>query len=112
MGQDCLSARVEGVAIAHVSVDRLLTAHPSVNRAANSGLRPLSAAGSLKRWPLSMAVEIIATQRSSLRSTAPGDLVALHERVFSVADVMRHVLEGEPFSEAKSAQFFESAFDH
>lgn len=59
-----------------------------------------------------MAKTIITTRRLTLRSPREGDLDALHERVFSEADVMRHAFGGLPFSEARSAEFYAQAFDH
>ncbi len=59
-----------------------------------------------------MATEIITTSRLTLRRPIEGDLEALHERVFSDADVMRYAFGGAPFSKTRSAEFFAQAFDH
>ncbi len=59
-----------------------------------------------------MITEIISTPRLSLRSPVRSDINALHERVFSDAEVMRFVLDGAPFTQDRTNEFFASAFDH
>jgi RimJ/RimL family protein N-acetyltransferase len=59
-----------------------------------------------------MATETISTPRLILRSAMPSDLDTLYERIFSDAEVMRFVLGGGALTQAKTAEFFASAFDH
>ncbi len=59
-----------------------------------------------------MTVEIIATNRLTLRSACNTDLESLYEIVFSAPDVMAHAFEGNPFSKEKAMQFFADNFDN
>lgn len=56
--------------------------------------------------------EIISTARLILRTPKAGDLDVLYEKVFSDAEVMRFVFEGEPYTRERASEFFAANFDH
>lgn len=58
-----------------------------------------------------MPDEILSTQRLILRPTSEGDIPALHEKIFSDADVIRFVFAGREFSLDESANFIREKFN-
>jgi len=55
--------------------------------------------------------DIFSTARLTLRTTSEGDIDALHERVFSDADVIRFVFPGKTLSWQDSAKFVREQFN-
>jgi RimJ/RimL family protein N-acetyltransferase len=54
---------------------------------------------------------ILSTERLVLRTTSEDDIRALHERIFSDADVVRFVFAGKRFSIDESASFIREQFN-
>lgn len=56
-------------------------------------------------------MEIISSPRLILRATTEADIQPLHERIFSVPDVVRFVFAGTPFTLQQSEEFIKSKFN-
>jgi len=55
--------------------------------------------------------EILSTERLILRTTSEDDIRALHEKIFSDADVIQFVFAGRRFSFDESAKFIREQFN-
>lgn len=56
-------------------------------------------------------MEIISSERLAIRTTKESDILLLHERIFSVPEVIKYVFGGKSFSSTESEAFIREKFN-